>query len=44
MDLPLYLADHGALQALPFFVPAVVIGAFLVGARLRDRHRRAGGS
>jgi hypothetical protein len=39
MDAVLVFADHGALEALPFFVPAVVIGALLIAAKLRDRLR-----
>lgn len=39
MDAPLVFADHGALEALPFFVPAVVIGMFLIAAKLHDRRR-----
>jgi hypothetical protein len=39
MDAVLVFADHGALEALPFFVPAVAIGAFLIAAKLRDRRR-----
>lgn len=36
------LADHGALEALPFFVPAAAIGLFLAGAMVRERFREDG--
>ena len=41
MDALLVFADHGALEALPFFVPALVIGTLLIATKLRDRRRDA---
>jgi hypothetical protein len=37
MVLP--LADHGALEALPFLVPALLLTLVIVGALVRDRLR-----